>query len=453
MKKIADFFKNIYERTNDYFVSLLNFFKTSNINVKASLCLMGLGQLMYHQYGKGIMYLLIEIAAVLFFAIIGFQWIVGFFTLGTVEADPWTGKEGDNSVIFLLLGIFAIILLILLVVMYISNVKDSYKTSQLVLDNKKIPKFKDELKDLLDKKFYKSVLFLPIIGAAIFSVLPIVFMILIAFTNYGEPILPPLLIDWVGFDNFVKIFSLSDIGPTFFKILGWNILWAICSTLFNYFLGLFLALLLNKKIVRGKAFWRLFPILAYAIPGFITLTAFKFLFSLGGPINQAIEASGGSAIAFLEKDGTWYARIIGLLVNGWLTIPSVMLLATGILSNINNETYEAARIDGASSARQFKDITLPFVIFSTTPNLITSFINNFNNFGVFYFLRPDVESDGYFIASDTDLLINWLYRLSIDNSYYSIGAAISLIIFIITSGISLIIYVKSPAYKKEDTFR
>ena len=380
MKKIASFFKNIYERINDYFVSLLNFFKTSNINVKASLCLMGLGQLMYHQYGKGIMYLLIEIAAVLFFAIIGFQWIVGFFTLGTVEADPWTGKEGDNSVIFLLLGIFAIILLILLVVMYISNVKDSYKTSQLVLDNKKIPKFKDELKDLLDKKFYKSVLFLPIIGAAIFSVLPIVFMILIAFTNYGEPILPPLLIDWVGFDNFVKIFSLSDIGPTFFKILGRNILWAICSTLFNYFLGLFLALLLNKKIVRGKAFWRLFPILAYAIPGFITLTAFKFLFSLGGPINQAIEASGGSAIAFLEKDGTWYARIIGLLVNGWLTIPSVMLLATGILSNINNETYEAARIDGANVFQVFVRVALPLCIPSLATLSITTFMESWNDY-------------------------------------------------------------------------
>lgn len=453
MKKISLFFKNLYKKINDSFVSLINFFKTSNINVRGSMCLMGLGQLMYKQYGKGILYLLIEIAAILFFAVIGFQWIVGFFTLGTVEADPWTGKEGDNSVIFLLLGIFALILLILFITLYISNVKDCYKTSRLAMENKKVPKFKDDLKDLLDKKFYKSMLFLPIIGASIFSVLPIIFMILIAFTNYGEPILPPLLVDWVGFDNFVKIFSLSDIGPTFFKILGWNILWAICSTLFNYFLGLFLAILLNKKIVKGKAFWRLFPILAYAIPGFITLTAFKFMFSLGGPINQMIEANGDKVIGFLDKDGTWYARIIGLVVNGWLTIPSVMLLATGILSNINNETYEAARIDGASGARQFKDITLPFVIFSTTPNLITSFIGNFNNFGVFYFLRPDVESDGYFIASDTDLLINWLYRLSIDNSYYSIGAAISLIIFIITSGISLIIYVRSPAYKKEDTFR
>lgn len=214
-----------------------------------------------------------------------------------------------------------------------------------------------------------------------------------------------------------------------------------------------LALLLNKKCVKGKAFFRVFPILAYAIPGFITLTAFKFMFSQGGPINYYVQQAGGSAIPFLTADGTWWARILGLLINAWLTVPSVMLLATGILSNINSDLYEAAKIDGASSFKQFNDITLPFVVFATTPTLITSFINNFNNFGVFYFLRGTIETDGYFVSNDTDLLINWLYRLSIDNSYYSIGAAISLIIFILTSAISLIIYIKSPAYKKEDTFR
>ena len=61
--------------------------------------------------------------------------------------------------------------------------------------------------------------------------------------------------------------------------------------------------------------------------------------------------------------------------------------------------------------------------------------------------------DGYFLASDTDLLINWLYNLSIDNNYYGIGAAFSLIIFIITSVISLQVYVKSDAFRKEDTYR
>lgn len=450
MKRI---FRRLGKNIVDLWTNFINFFKVANLNVKASMCLMGAGQFMYRQIGRGILYLGVEILGILFFSIYGFQWLVGLITLGTVEADPWTGLEGDNSVIFMLLGLMSLVLLILFIALYILNVRDVYNTSKLVLRGEKPKTFKQDLKDLLDKKFYKTVLFLPILGTIIFSLLPIVFMILIAFTNYGEPYIPPVLVDWIGLENFIKVFSIGDIGPTFFKILGWNILWAIATTLLNYVLGLLLAILLNKKIVKGKFFWRLFPILAYAIPGFITLTAFKFMFSQGGPINFYIEQAGGSALPFLTKDGTWWARLIGLLINAWLTVPSVMLLATGILSNINNDLYEAAKIDGAGAFRQFKDITLPFVVFATTPTLITSFIGNFNNFGVFYFLRSDVTSNGYFVSNDTDLLINWLYRLSIDNKYYSIGAAISLIIFIITSAISLIIYIKSPAYKKEDTFR
>lgn len=450
---MRELYRKLSKKANDAWTSFLNFLKVANPNVKASACLMGLGQLMYRQVGRGIVYLAIEILGILFFSIYGFHWLIGLFTLGTVEADPWTGKTGDNSVIFMLLGLMSLALLILLVALYVGNVKDAYRTQKLVLKGGKPKTFKEDLKDLLDKKFYKTVLFLPLLGTLIFSVLPIVFMILIAFTNYGDTYVPPVLVDWVGLDNFIRIFSLGDIGPTFFKILGWNILWAISTTLLNYMLGLLLALLLNKKIVKGKAFWRLFPVLAYAIPGFITLTAFKFMFSQGGPINQMIIENGGDAIPFLTGDGTWWARLIGLMINAWLTVPSVMLLATGILSNINNDLYEAARIDGASPLKQFKDITLPFVVFATTPTLITSFIGNFNNFGVFYFLRGTVMTDGYFVSNDTDLLINWLYRLSIEQNYYSIGAAISLIIFVITSAISLIIYIKSPAYKKEDMFR
>ena len=223
-----------------------------------------------------------------------------------------------------------------------------------------------------------------------------------------------------------------------------------CKT---YFGGLGLALLLNKKCVKGKTFWRSFPILAYALPGFITLLAFKFMFSYGGPINYYITAAGGKAIGFLDVDAGIKAKIIGLCVNTWISVPSSMLLATGILSNMNTELYEAASIDGATRWKQFTKITLPFVVFSTTPVLITSFVGNFNNFGIFYFLRGGLYCDGYFLASDTDLLINWLYNMSIDNNYYAIGAAISLVIFVITSVISLTTYVRSAAFKKEDTFR
>lgn len=424
-----------------------------SVQVKASMIVMGTGQLMYHQWVKGFLYLAVLIAAILYFILTGVSDMIGFFTLGTVEADPWLGTQGDDSVIMLLRGLFSFMVMIAVVLVYRSNVKDIVECDKKVHMGKELPAFGKAVSIFLDRKFYIVALALPVAGVLVFQVIPIVFMILIAFTNYGGDIVPPKLVDWIGIGNFTKILALSDIKNTFFKILGWNLIWAFASTFLNYFGGLGLALLLNKECVKGKKFWRAFPILAYAVPGFITLLAFKFMFSYGGPINYYITSAGGSAVGFLDIDAGIKAKLIGLFVNAWISIPTSMLLATGILSNMNTDLYEAASIDGATKWKQIIKITLPFVIFSTTPVLITSFIGNFNNFGVFYFLRGGLYMDGYFLASDTDLLINWLYNLSIDNNYYGIGAAVSLIIFIITSVISLTVYVRSSAYRKEDTFR
>ena len=424
-----------------------------SVQVKASMIVMGTGQLMYHQWVKGFLYLAVLIAAILYFILTGVSDMIGFFTLGTVEADPWLGTQGDDSVIMLLRGLFSFMVMIAVVLVYRSNVKDIVECDKKVHMGKELPAFGKAVSIFLDRKFYIVALALPVAGVLVFQVIPIVFMILIAFTNYGGDIVPPKLVDWIGIGNFTKILALSDIKNTFFKILGWNLIWAFASTFLNYFGGLGLALLLNKECVKGKKFWRAFPILAYAVPGFITLLAFKFMFSYGGPINYYITSAGGNAVGFLDIDAGIKAKLIGLFVNAWISIPTSMLLATGILSNMNTDLYEAASIDGATKWKQFIKITLPFVIFSTTPVLITSFIGNFNNFGVFYFLRGGLYMDGYFLASDTDLLINWLYNLSIDNNYYGIGAAVSLIIFIITSVISLTVYVRSSAYRKEDTFR
>lgn len=426
--------------------------KRSKRAVMGSVAFMGVGQIINGQFGKGIIYMVLEMAFIIYLGVAGIKDLIGFFTLGTTKADAWAGIVGDNSVIMLLRGIFAWIVIAALILSYVANVKDAKKYSEMKVANKPLPTLRDDAYSLLDKRFYKSALFLPILGVAIFNVLPIIFMILIAFTNYGGKIVPPELVDWT-LDSFKKLVVLGELSSSFVKILGWNLLWALSSTLFNYFAGLGLALLYNKKCVKGKAIWRAFPILAYAIPGFITLLAFKYMFSNGGPINNIIVSNGGQIIDFLGINSKWTARGIGFFVNAWLSIPSIMLLATGVLSNVNRDLYEAADIDGASPFLQFRKITLPFVIFSTTPVLISQFIGNFNNFGVFFFLRSDVLSDGYFLASDTDLLINWLYRMSIDNNYYAIGAAISLVIFAITSVVSLSVYVRSSSYKKEDTFR
>ncbi len=452
-KSIPDRIKKLPKKFAAKFAGAKEIITQGNGRVSASMIVMGLGQLLYRQWAKGFMFLFIQAAFIVYAVLTGASDLFGFFTLGTSESDAWYGVKGDNSVVMLIMGILAILIIILYVVMYIANIKDVYRT-QCAIDTLKTPiGFKKEVGALLDKSFHKTALALPVIGVCVFSILPIVFMILIAFTNYGGDVVPPALVDWVGLANFGKILSLGQFAPTFFKIFGWNMLWAVLATAINYFAGLGLALLLNKKCVKGKAIWRAFPILAYAIPGFITLLGFKFMFSYGGPINYYIQQAGGEAVGFLGLDAKWTARLIGLGVNAWISIPSTMLLATGILSNINTDLYEAARVDGASAWKQFVKITLPYVLFATTPVLISQFIGNFNNFGIFYFLRGGLYADGYFLASDTDLLINWLYNMSIDNNYYSIGAAISLVIFVITSAISLAVYVLSPSYKQEETFR
>lgn len=420
---------------------------------KASMLVMGLSQMLQGQWIKGILYFLILAAYVWFMVSRGVTDIKGFFTLGDTEGDAWLGIEGDDSIMMMLKGIIAFAITVLFIGLYRSNVKDAYESELKLKDGYALPGFFKSVSIFMDKKFYIAALAIPVLGVVTFNILPIIFMILISFTNYGGDIIPPKLVDWIGFENFKKILALTEIKDTFFKILGWNFIWAICATFVNYFGGLGLALLLNKKCVKGKTFWRSFPILAYAIPGFITLLAFKFMFCYGGPINYYITMHGGTAVGFLDMDAGIKAKLIGLLVNAWTSIPTSMLLATGILSNMNLDLYDAASIDGASAWKQFTKITLPFVIFSTTPVIISSFVGNFNNFGVFYFLRNGLYNDGYFLASDTDLLINWLYNLTYSNNYYGIGAALSLFIFIITSTVSLIVYVRSDAYKKEDTYR
>lgn len=428
--------------------NIFSHFKKLSGKSKGSYFLMGLGQLLHKQWTKAIIFLFLQFSFIFYFLYRGIEDIKGFFTLGTVKSDPWLGLEGDNSVIFLLMGIFSFLVLIAWIMTYIINVRDVINIDKRKELGLPLLGFRQEFKKLFDRKFYVFTLLLPIIGVLIFNVIPIVFMILIAFTNYGGDIIPPELVDWVGLDNFKKIVTLSQFAPTFFKILSWNVLWAIVSTALNYFIGLGLALLYNSKDIKFSSIWQSFPVLAYAIPGFISLLAFKFLFSYGGPINQIIVDYGNKPIGFLDIDAKWIARIIGFFVNAWITVPSIMLLASGLLANRDMSLYEAARIDGASSWVQFKRITLPYMIYATTPVLIGQFIGNFNNFGIFYFLRGGLYLDGYFLASDTDLLINWLYNLSIDNNYYNIGAAISLIIFIITSIISLSVYVRSSSYKE-----
>ena len=151
-------------------------------------------------------------------------------------------------------------------------------------------------------------------------------------------------------------------------------------------------------------------------------------------------------------DATW-ARVTVIVINLWVGIPYTIMQVTGILQNIPADQYEAAKIDGANWWQIFTKITMPYIIFVLTPYLITTFTGNVNNFNVIYLLsggNPVPVGDS---AGKTDLLITWLYKLTVDKNDYNLGAVIGIMTFIVLAVVSLITYRNSGSYKNEETFR
>lgn len=440
-------------------------FHKGDLLTRLSFLIMGLSNLCRGQVIKGLIYLSMEIGFIFYMIEAGFAYITGIKTLGTVQQDKVFNDEtgiydvikGDNSMLFLLYGLATLFIVIVFLSVWLSNIRAAVKAQELKEAGKPLPSFFMDIKELFDSNIHKTLLFLPSFGLILFTVLPLTFMILIAFTNFDSKHQPPgNLFTWFGLKNFKTILLSGDqIGKTFWPILGWTLIWAIFATFLNYIFGMLLAMLINKKEVKLKRLWRTVFVLSVAIPLFVSLLSIRILFAESGAVNVLLKELG-----FIETslpfwtDATW-ARITVIIVNLWVGIPHTMLITTGILMNIPGELYESAKIDGAGSVVIFFKITLPYMLFVTTPYLITQFINNINNFNVIYFLSAGapLTVEYYKGAGKTDLLVTWLYKLTSENKDYSYASTIGILIFIICSTFSLITYRRTTSYKNEEGFQ
>jgi arabinogalactan oligomer/maltooligosaccharide transport system permease protein len=215
-----------------------------------------------------------------------------------------------------------------------------------------------------------------------------------------------------------------------------------------------LALMINKKGIKFKKMWRTVFIVTAAVPQFVSLLLMSQLLTDQGALNTILKQFGliQQSIPFLT-DAT-LARMSVVIINIWVGIPYTMLITTGILMNIPEDLYESARIDGAGPFITFTKITMPYMLFVTTPYLITQFVGNINNFNVIYLLtRGNPLSTDYFQAGKTDLLITWLYKQTVNEQNYNLASAIGIITFILVATFSLLIYNSSKSAKKESDFQ
>jgi len=437
-------------------------FINGDIPTKISYFLMGSGCFLRGQIIKGLGFLFLQFTFFYFFFSFGISQIKLLPSLGiATRIEVWNEElqifeyiQGDNSMLILLFGVMTLFIIAAFFVVYIGNIKVAYNNQIRVKNKENLNSFVQDVKGLFDKNLHVTFLSIPTLGVFTFTILPLLFMILIAFTNYDQRHQPPgSLFTWVGFENFKNIFYNNPAqSRTFFGLLQWTLIWAFFATFSNYILGMILALMINKKGIRFKKMWRTIFIITIAVPQFVSLLLVSRLLAEQGAMNVLLGYLGIGPVPFLTN--ALYARITVIVVNIWVGVPYTMLITTGILMNIPEDLYESARIDGAGPAKTFTKITLPYMIFVTTPYLITQFIGNINNFNVIFLINAGGPlSLDYYQAGKTDLLVTWLYKLTVNNQDYNLASAIGIIIFIISASMSLIVYNLSSSARKEETFQ
>ena len=556
LKGLIAWFVGIFKGIGNELYDIFDTYRKGDWKTRISYTVMGFGSCARGQWLRGILFFAFQTIFnfYLFYPFIrttgdaysnGLGFLAKLMTLGTVETHKVGRKTvyGDNSFLIMLYGVLTIFLIIAFLYTWRVNVKQNKLAQQYLDKGKKLKSSREDLHDMLDSQFHKTLLALPTLGVTIFTILPIIFMILVAFTNYDNTHQPPgKLFTWVGMENFNTLltvekknltielkenadgtvgmtinasngdiisaktdskdaanaavaliadgsgeFALEDNGDktglltvygdngvpvelaisgltyvqtpsmanTFKQVLLWTLIWAFFATFLNYFLGMLVAIMINKKGIKFKKLWRTILVMTIAIPQFISLLYVSKMFAADGLINGTLMSWGWikEPLPFWTNPTWAKCTIIG--INVWIGIPYLMLIATGILMNIPADLYESARIDGANAFQTYMKITLPYMLFVTGPYLLTSFTGNINNFNVIFLLsggKPlSVGLAGN--AGSTDLLITWLYKMTVTDSNYKLAAVMGILVFVVCAVINLVVYNLIPSVKNEEDFQ
>ncbi len=452
--------RKFFRAVGENIASIGTTFAQGDAKTRLSYLIFGIGPLMRGQIVKGLAFLSCEALFIWYMVSFGWTYLSKFSTLGTVE----THKEhrvtvyGDNSFLILLFGLLTIVLIFLVILVWRMNIEENRYEESLLKAGKKLPANKSVLGSLLDGNFDKTLLALPVLGIFLFTVLPIMFMICVAFTNYDKNHQSPTnLFTWVGLDNFKQLFTFgsSGFGTTFLKVLAWTMVWAFFATFLDYFLGMAVAILINKKGIKFKKLWRTILVITIAVPQFVSLLYVYKMFANDGLVNGYLMKWGWISSPIPFWTDPMLARITIIVVNIWIGIPYMMLIATGLLMNIPEELYESARIDGATPFQMFRSITLPYMLFVTGPFLLTQFTGNLNNFNVIYLLTKGQPQSMKMAenAGQTDLLVTWLYKMTVTNTDYKMAAVIGIMVFLVVAVTSLIVYNMLPSVRDEGGFQ
>jgi arabinogalactan oligomer/maltooligosaccharide transport system permease protein len=424
--------------------------KTKPLNGLKGLLIPGLGQLLNGQKMKALFFFI----GSLFIYLIAIPYALGY---GNYQGDGIAGlislAEGgrklDRSMLFMIEGVLALIFLVFAFFIYYFAYKDAKKVEKRVIQGIR-PNTRFESKQVLSTDGFPFLITAPALIVIIFIVLlPIFTTILISFTNMDPQ--HQNKFTWVALSNYLSIAKGSGIaGQAFWHIFGRTLIWTLGASSLAIFLGFVFAIFVNNERVKGKKFFRTIYLLPWAIPAFITIMFFSIMMSKNGVITNRLSGLLNTSLDI--KNNPTQTRVALILLQGWLGHSYIFLLTTGVIQGISKDLYEAASIDGATGIQQTLKITIPLVLFQIAPMLINQYTFNFNNFSIIYLFNqggpfnPTLYGN---LAGSSDILISYIYKLTMENQYQAIGAAITVFISIILIIISFFGYRNTAAFKED----
>ncbi len=286
---------------------------------------------------------------------------------------------------------------------------------------------------------------------------PLIYQVIISFTNFETKHLLRGLaspdLEFIGLENYIKILTggLPVQNFEFFRVLTYNLWWAITNVMVHVPAGVLIAVMLNVQGLWFKKIYRAVYILPVVVPPLVVATVWRNIFDeqygamnqflttlvqffgAGDPVRIRWLAEYTPPIPFLLPGVplplAYYAMMIA---NFWLGWPFMTLVATGALQSIPKDLYEAAAIDGASSTQQFWNVTVPLLRPAMVPAAIYGFTLSFNLFNFVYFMT------GGGPARSTEILVTFAYDLVRNLRLFGAAAAFAVIIFFVSIVIFLI---------------
>jgi arabinogalactan oligomer/maltooligosaccharide transport system permease protein len=294
---------------------------------------------------------------------------------------------------------------------------------------------------------------------AVITFYPLIYQVVVSFTDFQTKNLLKGLgglstgdLKFIGLKNYIDILTggLPVQNFEFFRVLTYNLWWAITNVAVHVPAGIVIAVILNTQGLWGKRIYRAIYILPVVIPPLVVATVWKNIFDdQYGAMNQFLTTVAhflGQAdvhirwltefkppVPFLLPGVPLPWAYYGMMIaNFWLGWPFMTVVATGALQSISKDLYEAASIDGASGVQQFWAVTVPMLRPAMIPAAIYGFTTSFNLFSFVYFMT------GGGPARSTEILVTFAYDLVRNLRLFGAAAAFAVIVFFISITLFLI---------------